>query len=89
MQMIIEARLIDDLGETAPVRLAVIERESTASPIGLSLAEAKKLLASAQVLRCRAVAFHCRCLFVLLTVRRQIGRQGMASTPDPHSLRVG
>ena len=87
--MIIEARLIDDLGETAPVRLAVIERESTTSPLGLSLAEAKKLLASAQVLRCRAVAFHCRCLFVLLTVRRQIGRQGMASTPDPHGLWFG
>ena len=48
MQMIIEARLIDDLGETAPVRLAVIERESTTSPIGLSLAEGKELLASAQ-----------------------------------------
>jgi hypothetical protein len=46
--MIIEARLIDDIGETAPVRLAVIERESTTSPLGLSLAEAKELLASAQ-----------------------------------------
>jgi hypothetical protein len=48
MQMIIEARLIDDVGETAPVRLAVIERESTTSPLGLSLAEGKELLASAQ-----------------------------------------
>jgi len=48
MQMIIEARLIDDLGETALVRLAVIERESTTSPRGLSLAEGKELLASAQ-----------------------------------------
>ena len=48
MQMIIEARLIDDLGETAPVRLAVIEREFTTSPLGLSLAEGKELLASAQ-----------------------------------------
>lgn len=48
MQMIIEARLIDDLGEAAPVRLAVIERESTTSPLGLSLAEGKELLASAQ-----------------------------------------
>ena len=48
MQMIIEARLVDDLGETAPVRLALIERESTTSPLGLSLAEGKELLASAQ-----------------------------------------
>ena len=48
MQMIIEARLADDLGETAPVRLAVIERESTLSALGLSLAEGKALLASAQ-----------------------------------------
>ena len=48
MQMIIEARMVDDLGETAPVRLALIERESTTSTLGLSLAEGKALLASAQ-----------------------------------------
>jgi len=41
--MITEARLIDDLGETAPVRLAVIEREFTTSSLGLSLAEGKEL----------------------------------------------
>ena len=48
MQMIIEARMVDDLGETAPVRLALIECEATTSTLGLSLAEGKALLASAQ-----------------------------------------
>lgn len=48
MQMIIEARLVDEFGQTAPVLLAVIERELTTSPIGLSLTEGKALLASAQ-----------------------------------------
>ena len=48
MQMIIEARLVDDLGETEPVRLAVIERELTTSPVGVSLAEGKAILAAAQ-----------------------------------------
>ena len=46
--MIIEARLVDDLGETARVRLALIERESTTSTLGLTLAEGRELLASAQ-----------------------------------------
>jgi hypothetical protein len=49
MQMIIEARLADDLGSTGPVRLAVIYRELTTSPLGLSLAESKGLLAARSV----------------------------------------
>jgi hypothetical protein len=48
MQMIIEARLVDDLGGTEPVRLAVIDCELTTSPLGLSLVEGKGLLAAAQ-----------------------------------------
>ena len=48
MQMIIEARLVDDAQETARIHLAVIDREMTTSPLGLSLAEGKALLASAQ-----------------------------------------
>lgn len=48
MQMIIEARLVDDQGETAPVRLAVVDRELTTSTLGLTLAEGKAFLASAQ-----------------------------------------
>lgn len=54
MQMIIEVRFVDDLGEVAPVRMAVIERELTTDPIGLSLAEGKALLASAQQCLVRA-----------------------------------
>ena len=41
MQMIIEARLVDDVQETARIHLAVIDRELTTSPLGLSLAEGK------------------------------------------------
>ena len=48
MKLIIEARLVDDISESPPVRLATIDRESTADPLGLSLAEAKAILASAQ-----------------------------------------
>lgn len=48
MQMIIEARLVDDQGATEPVHLAVIDRELTTSPLGLPLAEGKGLLAAAQ-----------------------------------------
>jgi hypothetical protein len=48
MQMIIEARLVDDLGGTSPVRLAVIDRELTTSTLGMTLAEGKALLASVQ-----------------------------------------
>ena len=35
MQMIIEARLVDDVQETARIQLAVIDREMTTSPLGL------------------------------------------------------
>jgi len=48
MQMIIEARLVDDVQETARIQLAVVDREMTTNPLGLSLAEGKALLASAQ-----------------------------------------
>ncbi len=48
MQMIIEARFIDDLGETARVPLVTIERELTTSALGMSLAEDKGILASVQ-----------------------------------------
>jgi hypothetical protein len=48
MQMIIEARIIDDLGETARLPLVTIERELTTSALGMSLAEGKGLLASVQ-----------------------------------------
>ena len=48
MKMIIEARLVDDVQETARVHLAVVDRELTTDALGLSLAEGKGLLASAQ-----------------------------------------
>ena len=48
MQIIIEARLVDDMQETARIHLAVIDRELTTSPLGLSLAGGKALLGSAQ-----------------------------------------
>src|SRR5687768_8345329 len=54
MQMIIEARLVDDIQETARIQLAVIDRDVTTSPLGLSLAEGKALLASAQQYLVRA-----------------------------------
>ena len=54
MQMIIEARLVDDVQETARIQLAVVDRELTTSPLGLSLAEGKALLASAQQYLVRA-----------------------------------
>ena len=37
MQMIIEARLVDDVQETARVQLDFIDRELTISSLGLSL----------------------------------------------------
>jgi len=43
MQMIIEARLVDDVQETARIQLAVVDRELTTSPLGFSLAEGKAL----------------------------------------------
>ena len=54
MQMIIEARLVDDVQETTPVRLAVVDRELTTSTLGLTMAEGKALLASAQQYLVRA-----------------------------------
>lgn len=53
MQMIIEARFVDDLGETARVPMATIDRELTTDTLGMSLAEGKALLASAQQLMVR------------------------------------
>ena len=48
MKLIIEARLVDNISESPPIRLATIDRESTADSLGLSLAEAKAILVSAQ-----------------------------------------
>ena len=48
MKLVIEARLIDDVSESTPVRLATIERELTTDALGLSLAEGKAILAGAQ-----------------------------------------
>ena len=46
--MIIEARLVDDVTECPAVHLATIERELTTDTLGLSLAEGKAILSSAQ-----------------------------------------
>ncbi len=84
MQMIIEARLVDDVQETARIQLAVIDREMTTSPLGLSLAEGKALLASAQQYLVRAQCegigaahSHCQVCGAELTMKgwheRQIG----------------
>ncbi len=54
MKLIIEARLVDDSIQTKPVQLAVIDREMTDTALGLSLAEGKTLLASAQEILVRA-----------------------------------
>jgi hypothetical protein len=48
MQMIIEAHLVDDEGQTERVRLAAIDRELTTDTLGMTLAEGKALLAAAQ-----------------------------------------
>lgn len=48
MKLIIEARLVDDSIQTKPVQLAVIDQEMADVALGLSLAEGKALLASAQ-----------------------------------------
>jgi hypothetical protein len=64
--MIIEARLVDDVTECPAVHLATIERELTTDTLGLSLAEGKAILSSAQpVLRARTVPGHCLVAFVL------------------------
>ena len=83
MQMIIEVRLVDDVQETARIHLAVVDREFTTSPLGLSLAEGKALLASAQQYLVRAQCegigtahVHCELCRARLTMkgwhRRQI-----------------
>ena len=83
MQMIIEVRLVDDVQETARIHLAVVDREFMTSPLGLSLAEGKALLASAQQYLVRAQCegigaahAHCEICRVRLTMkgwhRRQI-----------------
>jgi hypothetical protein len=60
MQMIIEAHLVDELGETGRVRLAVIDRELSTDPLGMLLAEGKALLAATQrhlvEHQCRSIA---------------------------------
>ena len=48
MKLIIEARLLDDVAQGPPVRLATIDRELTTDPVGLSLAEGKTILADVQ-----------------------------------------
>jgi hypothetical protein len=82
MQMIIEARLVDDQGETTPVRLAVVDRELTTSTLGLTLAEGKAVLASAQQYlvgaQCAGIAdahAHCERCEARLTVKGSHTRQ--------------
>jgi hypothetical protein len=48
MKLIIEARLVDDVTLSPPVRLATINRELSTEPIGLSLAEGKEIMATVQ-----------------------------------------
>jgi hypothetical protein len=48
MQMLIEARLIDDAGQTELVQLAAIKRELTTDPLGMSVPAGKAFLAAAQ-----------------------------------------
>jgi hypothetical protein len=82
MQMIIEARLVDDLTATEPIRLAVIDRGLTTSPLGLSLVEGKSLLASAQQYlvraQCAGIAdahAHCEICGVRLRAKDRLKRQ--------------
>ena len=42
MQMIIEARLVDDVRETARIQLAVVDRELTTSPLGSPWPKARR-----------------------------------------------
>jgi hypothetical protein len=48
MKMIIEAHLVGDEGQTERVQPAAINRELTADPLGMNLAQGKALLAVAQ-----------------------------------------
>ena len=63
--MIIEARLVDDVTECPAVHLATIERELTIDTLGLSLAEGKAILSSAQRYfvreQCRGIAWSHSC----------------------------
>ena len=65
MKMIIEARLVDDVTECPPVHLATIDRELTTDTLGLSLAEGKAILSSAQRYfvseQCRGIAWSHSC----------------------------
>lgn len=66
MKMIIEARLVDDATKCPPVHLATIDRELTTDTLGLSLAEGKAILSSAQQYfvreQCRGIAWsHSSC----------------------------
>ena len=88
MQMIIEARPVDDVQETARIHLAVVDREFTISPLGLSLAEGKALLASAQQYLVRAQcegigAAHAHCEIC----RARLTMNGWAPKADPYGLR--
>ena len=60
MQTAIEARLVDEFGETERARLAVIDRELSTDPLGMSLAKGKALLAATQRYfvehQCRSIA---------------------------------
>jgi hypothetical protein len=77
MQMIIEARLVDDQQETAPVRLAVIDRELTTSTLGLSLAEgrAQQHFVRAQCLGIAAAHSCCERCAAKLSVKGWHARQ--------------
>ncbi len=65
VKMIIEARLVDDATECPAVHLATIDRELTTDAIGLSLAEGKAILSSAQRYfvreQCRGIAWAHSC----------------------------
>jgi hypothetical protein len=82
MQMIIEARLVDDLGQTKSAQLAVIDRELTTSTLGLTLDEGKAVLASAQQYlvgaQCAGIAFahgHCDVCEARLIIKGSHQRQ--------------
>ena len=88
--MIVEAYLVDDEKRTTSVRLGVIERELTTDPLGLSLAEGKALLASAQEISCSwAVPVHRCCTRPLRKVRCALEQQGHARAADSNRVRAG
>ncbi|MBK6650125.1 MAG: ISKra4 family transposase [Betaproteobacteria bacterium] len=66
MKMIIEAHLVDDVGQTERIELATISCELTTDPLGMSLAEGKALLSHVQQylvkLQCQSIASaHAHC----------------------------